>query len=35
MNPNALRFWGKHFEAYTYSYVRRLDECYIGYKENP
>lgn len=33
MNPNALRFWGKHFKAYTYSYVRRIDERCIGYDE--
>lgn len=26
INPNALHFWGKYFDAYTYSFVRRLDE---------
>ncbi|SFR92441.1 GNAT family N-acetyltransferase [Anaeromicropila populeti] len=26
INPTALRFWSKHFEVYTYSYVRRIDE---------
>lgn len=26
MNPAALRFWGKYFENYTYSYARRIDE---------
>ena len=26
MNPTALRFWGKYFENYTYSYARRIDE---------
>ena len=34
MNPTALRFWGKYFNNYTYSYVRRIDErCfdYLGY----
>lgn len=31
VNPTALRFWGKHFENYTYSYHRRIDERVIGY----
>lgn len=31
LNPNALNFWGKHFENYTYSYHRRIDERVIGY----
>lgn len=31
LNPTALRFWGKHFENYTYSYHRRIDERVIGY----
>ncbi len=26
INPTALRFWGKYFDNYTYSFVRRLDE---------
>lgn len=26
LNPTALRFWAKHFESYTYSFVRRVDE---------
>lgn len=26
LNPTALRFWGKYFTPYTYSYHRRLDE---------
>ncbi|MEG0308519.1 MAG: GNAT family N-acetyltransferase [Clostridium sp.] len=26
INPSALRFWGKYFDSYTYSFVRRLDE---------
>lgn len=26
INPNALHFWGKYFDSYTYSFVRRLDE---------
>jgi GNAT superfamily N-acetyltransferase len=25
-NPTAYAFWGKHFEAYTVSVVRRIDE---------
>ncbi|WP_349674298.1 GNAT family N-acetyltransferase [Lacrimispora sp.] len=32
LNPNALRFWGKHFKNYTYSYHRRIDERVIGYE---
>lgn len=31
INPTALHFWTKHFEPYTYSYVRRLDERVLGY----
>lgn len=26
LNPNALNFWGKYFEPYTYSFARRIDE---------
>lgn len=26
LNPNALHFWRKYFEHYSYSYVRRIDE---------
>lgn len=26
INPTALRFWGKYFDCYTYSFVRRIDE---------
>ena len=26
LNPTALRFWGKYFTPFTYSYARRLDE---------
>ncbi len=26
-NPAAQRFWGKYFTPYTYSVVRRIDEC--------
>ncbi len=29
INPNALRFWGKYFDSYTYSFVRRIDERII------
>lgn len=29
LNPTALRFWTKHFEAYTYSFVRQIDERII------
>ncbi|MBE5960228.1 MAG: GNAT family N-acetyltransferase [Lachnospiraceae bacterium] len=32
LNPTALRFWGKYFENYTYSYARRLDERVVGYE---
>lgn len=32
LNPNALRFWGKYFNNYTYSYHRRIDERVIGYQ---
>lgn len=33
LNPTALRFWGKYFESYTYSYHRRIDERCMGYEE--
>ena len=33
LNPNALRFWSKYFESYTYSYFRRLDERIVGYEQ--
>lgn len=33
LNPNALRFWGKYFQNYTYSYHRRIDERIIGFDE--
>ncbi|MDO5517464.1 MAG: GNAT family N-acetyltransferase [Clostridium sp.] len=33
LNPTALRFWGKYFESYTYSYSRRIDERVIGYDD--
>jgi len=26
INPTALRFWGKYFDSYTYSFIRRIDE---------
>lgn len=26
INPTALRFWGKYFDNYTYSFIRRVDE---------
>lgn len=26
LNPTALRFWGKYFTNYTYSFHRRIDE---------
>lgn len=26
LNPNALHFWGKYFDTYTYSVHRRIDE---------
>lgn len=29
INPTALRFWGKYFDNYTYSFVRRIDERII------
>ena len=32
LNPTALRFWGKYFENYTYSYARRLDERIVGFE---
>jgi len=28
-NPTAVAFWPKYFDAYTYSVVRRIDECAI------
>ena len=31
LNPTALRFWRKHFDNYTYSYSRRIDERVTGY----
>ncbi len=33
LNPTALRFWGKYFDNYTYSYIRRLDERVVGYEK--
>jgi GNAT superfamily N-acetyltransferase len=33
LNPTALRFWGKYFKSYTYSYARRIDERIIGYND--
>ena len=33
INPTALRFWGKYFDNYTYSYVRRIDERILRYQE--
>ncbi len=32
LNPNALRFWGKYFKSYSFSYHRRIDERVIGYE---
>jgi len=26
-NPTAYGFWSKHFELYTNSLTRRIDEC--------
>lgn len=31
INPTALRFWGKYFDSYTYSFVRRIDERVKAY----
>lgn len=31
LNPTALRFWGKYFQNYTYSFHRRIDERCLGY----
>lgn len=31
LNPNALRFFWKYFESYTYSYFRRVDERVVNY----
>lgn len=31
LNPTALRFWGKYFQNYTYSYNRRIDERVVDY----
>lgn len=31
MNPAALRFWRKHFDIYTHSYVRRIDDGILDY----
>lgn len=33
LNPTALRFWGKYFDTYTYSYIRRIDERVVGYRQ--
>lgn len=33
LNPTALRFWGKYFVNYTYSYARRIDERVTGYDQ--
>ncbi len=33
INPTALHFWGKHFDAYTCSVVRRIDERILLLKE--
>ena len=33
INPTALRFWGKHFDYYTFSFARRIDERICGYEE--
>jgi GNAT superfamily N-acetyltransferase len=33
LNPNALRFWGKYLENYTYSFHRRIDERIIGFSK--
>jgi ribosomal protein S18 acetylase RimI-like enzyme len=30
INPTALRFWGKYFDSYTYSFIRRIDERIVG-----
>lgn len=30
INPTALRFWGKYFDSYTYSFIRRIDERILG-----
>ena len=30
MNPTALGFWSKYFDAYTHSVVRRIDENAIA-----
>lgn len=32
LNPTALRFWGKYFNNYTYSFHRRLDERVHNYQ---
>ena len=31
INPNALHFWTKYFEPYTYSWHRRIDERILGF----
>lgn len=33
INPTALRFWGKYFQNYTYSYHRRIDERVHHFKD--
>lgn len=33
LNPTALRFWGKYFQNYTYSFHRRIDERVQNYQE--
>lgn len=30
INPTAFRFWGKYFDNYTYSFIRRIDERIIS-----
>lgn len=30
INPTAFRFWGKYFDSYTYSFIRRIDERIMG-----
>ncbi len=31
LNSTALKFWGKYFVNYTYSFARRIDERVMGY----
>ena len=33
LNPTALRFWGKYFQNYTYSFHRRIDERVQNYQQ--